>query len=194
MINASQVRTGMALKYEGQPYRVVAADYHPGQGKMGGVLHARLQNLATGTFWEHSFRAELKLEDMPVERQSLEYLYSAGDQCCFMNPDTYEQTEIPRDLIGAQADFLQEGAKLSVDFVDGRPVNVSLPEILEVRIAATAPAMHQQQDSTFKPATLDNGVEIMVPQFVKIGDTIRLDMQTRKYMDRVKTDAKAKGA
>ena len=71
MINASHLRIGTAIRYQGQDYRVVAAEYHPGQGKMGGVTHARLQNLTTGTFWEHSFRSNLKLEDMPMERQSL---------------------------------------------------------------------------------------------------------------------------
>ena len=71
MINASQLRIGTAIRYQGQDYRVAAAEYHPGQGKMGGVTHARLQNLTTGTFWEHSFRSNLKLEDMPMERQSL---------------------------------------------------------------------------------------------------------------------------
>ncbi len=76
--------------------------------------------------------------------------------------------------------------KLAVEFVDGRPVGVLFPDILEVRIADTAPATHQQADSTFKPAKLDNGIDIMVPQFVKTGDVIRLDLATMKYIDRVK--------
>jgi len=71
MISASQLRTGMAITYEGQDYKVVAAEYHPGQGKMGGVTHARLRNLATGAFWEHSFRSDSKLEELLVERQTL---------------------------------------------------------------------------------------------------------------------------
>jgi elongation factor P len=194
MVIASQLRTGMALKYQGQDYRVVAAEYHPGQGKMGGVTHARLQNLATGTFWEHSFRSDLKLEDMPVEKQALEFLYADDDQCFFMNPETYEQTEIARAVVGPLVAFLEAGRKLSVEFVEGRPVSVLFPDVLEMRIAETAPPIHQQQDNTLKPAILDNGVEVMVPQFVKTGDVIRLDPQTIKYLDRVKTDAKAKGA
>ena len=84
MVLASQLRAGMAIGFEGQSYRVVAAEYHPGQGKMGGVTHARLQNIETHTFRELSLRAELKLTDLPVERASLEFLYSDGDQCCFM--------------------------------------------------------------------------------------------------------------
>ncbi len=187
MIAASQLRPGMAIKYQGDDYKVLAADYHPGQGKMGGVTHARLQNLATGTFWEHSFRSDLKLEMIPVERLSMEFLFSDGNQCVFMNPETYEQTEVPAEVIGPQANFLEAGMKLGVELVDGSPVSVLFPDVLEVKIADTAPAMHQQQDSTFKPAKLDNGTEVMVPQFVKAGDMIRLDMHTLKYMDRAKT-------
>src|SRR5207302_10902938 len=154
----------MAIRYPGKSYRVLSADYHPGQGKMGGTAHTRLQNLATGTFWEHGFRSDLKLEDIPVERQTLEYLYDDDEQCCFMNQDTFEQSEVPKALIGARAAFLAPGMELGVEFVEGRPVHVLFPDILEVKIADTAPATHQQVDSTFKPATLENGVEVMVPQ------------------------------
>ena len=187
MITSSQLRTGMAIRYQGQSYRVVAAEYHPGQGKMGGTAHTRLQNLATGTFWEHSFRSDLKLEHIPVERHTLDYLYEDGDQCFFMNPASYEQSEVAKALIGPRVAFLAPGMQLGVEFVEGQPVNVLFPDILEVKIADTAPAMHQQADSTFKPAKLENGIEVMVPQFVKIGDMIRLDLLTMKYMDRVKT-------
>ncbi|HZT38694.1 MAG TPA: elongation factor P [Bryobacteraceae bacterium] len=186
MVSASQLRAGMAIRYEGQSYKVIAADYHPGQGKMSGVTHARLQNLSTGTYWEHSFRSDLKLEDLAVEKQALEFLYADGDQCVFMNPETFEQTEVPEGVVGPRLRFLQPGMKLAVEFVDGRPVGVLFPDILEVRIADTAPATHQQADSTFKPAKLDNGIDIMVPQFVKTGDVIRLDLATMKYIDRVK--------
>ena len=96
MVLASQLRPGMAIAFENQTYRVVAAEYHPGQGKMGGVMHARLQNVDTGTFWEHSFRAELKLQDYTVERRTLEFLYKDGGQCCFMSPENYEQIEVAR--------------------------------------------------------------------------------------------------
>ena len=193
MVTASQLRIGMAIKYEGQRYKVVAAEYHPGQGKMGGATHSRLQNLDTRTFWEHSFRADLKLEEIALEKQALEFLYADGDQCCFMNPETYEQTEVARDSVGEpQAGLLEAGMKLSVEFLEGRPVSVIFPDVLEVRIVDTAAPIHQQQDNTYKPATLANGIGVMVPQFVKTGDAIRLDVGNMKYMDRAKADAKAK--
>jgi elongation factor P len=194
MVVASQMRTGMAIILENQTYRVVGADYHPGQGQMGGATHARLQNIDTGTFREHSFRAELRLQDVPVEKHVLEFLYADANQCCFMDPGNFEQTEIPNAIVGARAAFLEPGMKLGVEFVSGRPVHVLVPDVIEVLIADTAPATRQQADSAFKPAKLANGIEVMVPQFIKAGDMIRLDLETMKYMDRVRPDAKPKNA
>ena len=192
MIVASQLRAGMAIRYEGQAYKVIAAAYHPGQGQMGGSTHVRLQNTGTGTFWEHSFRSELKLEDIAVEKRPLEFLYDDADHCWFMNPENYEQTGVSKAVVGPQAAFLEAGKRVTVEFVEGQPVGVLFPEMLEVSIAETAPPAHQQQDNTLKPAKLSNGVEIMVPQFIKNGDAIRLDLRTMKYMDRVKGDARAR--
>jgi elongation factor P len=194
MINASQLRSGMAIRYEGQTYKVIAAEYHPGQGRMGGQAHARLQNLTTATFWEHSFRSEMKLDEVSLARRPMEFLYTNAGQCCFMDPESYEQIEILNEVVGERAIFLEPGMKLGVEFLEDRPVSVGFPDVLEVKIADTAPPMHQQADSAFKTARLANGVEVMVPQFVKNGDVIRLDLTTRKYMDRAKVEAKVKGA
>ncbi|HXG32092.1 MAG TPA: elongation factor P [Bryobacteraceae bacterium] len=186
MVQASQLRAGMAVRYEGQIYKVLVADYHPGQGKMGGTTHARLKNLATGTLWEHSFRSDLKLEDLPVEKQEMEFLYTDADACYFMNPETFEQVAVPLKVLGSQARFLRPEMRLQVEFVEGQPVSVLFPDIIEVRIADTAPPAHAQQDSTWKEAVLENGVQIMVPQFIKTGDVIRLDVENLKYVDRAK--------
>lgn len=187
MISASQLRAGMAIVYEGQRYKVVAAEYHPGQGKMSGQAHTRLYNLDTGTFWEHSFRSELKLETIPVEKQSLEFLYAAGDLCCFMHPETFEQLEIPIAMAGAQSVLLTPGMKLTVEFVDARPMAIAFPDVVELKVVDTAPPMHQQADSAFKPARLESGLEVMVPQFVKTGDAIRVDAAAMKYVDRARS-------
>jgi elongation factor P len=186
MITASQLRAGMAIRWEGQPYKVVASEYHPGQGKMGGVAHVRLENLATGTFWEHSFRAELKLEEIAVEKRSMTFLYSDDDNCWFMDPESFEQVGVPVSAIGEQRRFLQPDLKLPVEFIEGRPVSVQFPDVIEVRIASTAPPVHAQQDNTWKPAVLDNGVELMVPQFIRAGESIRLALNEMRYMDRVR--------
>jgi elongation factor P len=186
MVLASQLRAGMAIRFEGHEYKVVAADYHPGQGKMGGTTHTRLRNLQTGTFWEHSFRSELKLEQLPLEKKTLEFLYGDERQCCFMDPENFEQTEVPAAILGDQARFLEAGMRLPVEMLNGRPVSVDFPDVLDVRIADTAPPSHQQQMSAFKSAKLENGVEVMVPLFVKPGDVIRLDVANLRYMDRAK--------
>ncbi len=190
MVAASQIRAGMAIRYERQIYRVMNCEYHLGQGKMGGATHVRLKNLGTGTLWEHSFRSDLKLEELSVEKQSFDFLYADGDNCYFMNPETYEQVTIPVDVIGEQARFLYPAMRPPVEFIEGQPVSVLFPDILEVRVTDTTPAMHQQVDSTFKTARLDNGVEIMVPQFIKSGDTIRLELENLKYVDRAKGTAR----
>ncbi len=189
MVLASQLRPGMAVRYEHQDYKVLAADYHPGQGKMGGVLHARLRSLSTGTLWEHSFRAELKLEQLPVEKRPLVYLYSDPDACYFMDQESYDQIAVPVSMIGDQARLLQPDLQLPVEFVEGRPVSVEFPAVLEVKIAGTAPPLHQQ-DGAWKAARLESGIEVMVPSFIKAGDAIRLDVPNLKYMDRVKAAAR----
>ena len=186
MVTASQLRAGMAIRHEGQIYKVLAADYHGGQGKMGGVAHLRLKNLNTGTIWEHSFRADVRLEDLEVEKQPMDFLYADEDQCYFMNPDNYEQVGIAVSVIGPQARFLLPEMRLPVESVEGRPVSVLFPDILEMRVVDTAPPVHQQQDNTLKPARLENDVEVMVPQFIKTGDVVRLDVQNLKYIERAK--------
>ena len=190
MVSASQLRSGMVVRYENQTYRVVAAEYHPGQGKMGGVSHARLKNLSTGTFWEHSFRSELKLEEVASDKRVMTFLYRDGDHCYFMDPDTYEQIAISESMVGPQAVFILPEMRLNIELVEGAPVGVQFPELMEVRIADTAPPIHQQQDSTWKPARLENGMEIMVPHFIKTGDVVRIDVENLKYVDRAKGTTK----
>jgi len=185
MITASQLRPGAAIRYEGQPYKVVAAEYHSGQGKMGGQTHARLLNLVTGTTWAHSFRSELKLEEIRLEKRSLEFLYSSDNHCFFMDPDTFEQIPVDTELVGDRAVFLMPSMRLLVEFLEDRPVGAVFPDSLEVRVTDTAPALHQQQDANFKTAKLESGVEVMVPQFIKTGDVVRIDLTTLRYMDRV---------
>jgi elongation factor P len=186
MVTASQMRAGMAVRFEGQPYKVLVAEYHPGQGKMGGVTHARLKNLSTGTLWEHSFRADLKLEELEVSRQPMDYLYEEGGLCYFMDPETFEQVAVPRPVIGEQAILLQPEMRVAVEIIEGNPVSVAFPDVLEVRVAETAPPIHQQVDNVWKPARLENDLKIMVPPFIKNGDLIRLDVANLKYMDRAK--------
>jgi elongation factor P len=187
MVSAAQLRPGMAIRYEGQVFKVLASEHHGGQGKMGGVTHVSLKNLATGAAWEHSFRAELKLEEVSVEKRPLTFLYADQEFSYFMNPASYDQVEIANAVIGQQIRFLEPDMQVSVEFVEDRPVSILFPDIVEVRIAETAPPAHGQQDNTWKTARLSNGITVMVPPFVKSGDLIRLDVASLKYVDRART-------
>lgn len=186
MLVASHLRAGMAIRHDGQLFKVIKAVYHPGQGKMGGATHAHLRNLETGTLWDHGFRSDLKLEDVTLEKVPMDFLYRDGDQCVFMNPETYDQVEIPASMVGPQAELLQEEMRVTVEFVEERPVAVQFPEVLEVRVAETSAPVHNQQSNTWKSAKLESGVEVKVPQFIKVGDAIRLDVPNMEYMDRAK--------
>ncbi|MBL8295830.1 MAG: hypothetical protein JNN08_28565 [Bryobacterales bacterium] len=185
MILSSQLRPGMAIRFENHTYRVLAADYHSGQGKMGGSCHARLRDIATGTQWEHAFRADLKLEDLPVEKLPYTFVYRDGEDCFLMDPNTFEQISLPASVAGSYADFFEPDLPVTVEFVDGKPVGVLAPDVIEAVIADTAPPIHGS-DQVWKPANLANGVSVMVPPFIKSGDAIRIDLATRRYMDRAK--------
>jgi elongation factor P len=187
MVLASQLRNGMAIQFEGHVYKVLAAEYHSGQGKMGGSTHARLQNLDTGTFRDYSFRAEMKLEDLPLEKRPMDFLYGDESACYFMDPNTCEQEEVPLKIVGERSKLLVPEMRVTVEFLGARAVSVQMPGYLELKVADTAPPSHGGgQDNTWKAAKLENGVEVMVPQFIKAGDAIRVDLDELKYMDRVK--------
>jgi elongation factor P len=130
------------------------------------------------------------LDEVEVQKTPMDFLYEDGGECTFMNPETFDQVSIAASVIGPQAALLQPGMRVSVDFIEAMPTSVLFPDILEVRVAETAPPVHQQTDSVWKPARIENGIEIMVPQFIKPGDTIRFDVANMKYMDRAKGTAK----
>lgn len=191
MITASQLRPGMAIRHQGNLYKVVSSEYHAGQGKMGGVTHTRLRNINTGTFWEHGFRADEKLEDVPLEKQPMDFLYSDATDLYFMNPETFEQVSVARSAVGAAERFLRPEMRVPVEFFGGRPISVLLPDIVEIRVASTADAAHTQGDNTWKPARLENEMEVMVPQFIRSGETIRVDVHTGKYVERAREGKRA---
>ena len=187
MVYASQLRPGMAIRHEGQGYEVLSAYYHPGQGKMGGVTHTRLRNVLTGSLWEVNLRADLKMEELAIEKKVMEFIYRDGGACCFMDLENYEQIEIPNSSIGPKGRFLIPEMQVSVEMLEGKPLNVIIPDIVEIRVSTTTAPTHQQQDSTLKSAQLENGIEMMVPQFVKSGDVIRVSIENLKYVERVKS-------
>ncbi len=190
MVIASQLRPGMVLKIGNDIFKVFESTYHLGQGKMPGSVHARAHNVISGTLKEFRFRPEERLEETQLQRQDMEFLYADADSVTFMNPATYDQVSIPQEAIGPATKFLQPDMKVPVEFYEGQPVSIAFPPIVEAKIATTAQPVHQQQDNTLKPATLENGLEIMVPQFIKPGEIVRVEVATEKYVDRVRFDSK----
>jgi elongation factor P len=123
----------------------------------------------------------------------MEYLYSDAENCIFMSPVSFEQVEVPRAALGPAEKFLNEGTKLPVEFFEGRPISIVFPDIVEARITETSPPMHSGQDSTWKQARLENGVQIQVPLFIAPGELVRVDVRTSRYVERVR-EVKKRGA
>jgi len=189
MLPASGLRAGMAVRVEGVLYKLIGAEYHGGGGKMGGVTHAKLRNLETGTLREWRFRGDQVVQEVLPERQVMQYLYGDGDTSYFMHVETFEQIGIHNRRIGRAVPFLKEDMTLSVEFFDGQPMSIVFPDIVEVRVAETAPPVHTQgNDNVWKEARLENGVGVMVPPFIAPGETIRVEIETGKYVERAKTD------
>jgi len=190
MVIASELKPGMVIRSEGQVYKVLDVESKAGAAKMGGVVKATLSNLHTSRLLENHFRPQERLQDLELQRYNMEFLYSGEGSSTFMNPVTFEQVEIASEMIGPAKEFLQPGIELPVDFFEGKPVNVVLPQIVEARIETTAPPIHAQQDSAWKEATLENGLQIRVPLFIAPGETVRVEVKTGRYVDRVRAERK----
>lgn len=190
MINASELERGMVVRVEGQIYRVLEVEAKAAAAKLGGVVKAELSNVKTGRLWDVHFRPQERLEDLPVDRRNMEFLFRGGEICTFMDPNSFEQIEVPADIVGPAAAFLRSGTAVPVEFFDGRPIYAMVPDIVEARVVQTAPPAHSQQDSAWKEATLENGVSIRVPLFIASDDRVRVDLRTGRYLERVHTDRK----
>jgi elongation factor P len=188
MVSASELKPGMLIRIEGEIYRVLEAEVRAGTAKLGGVVKSKLRNVESERLWEPHFRLEERLEDLELERRSMEFLYGTGETCTFMDAENFEQIEIPQNLIGPAVDFLQSGMRVPVELFEGRAINVVVPDILEARVASTAAPAHQQQDGAWKEAVLENGVKIRVPLFIAPGDMVRVDMKSGRYLERARTE------
>lgn len=184
---ATEMRGGMVIRLERGLHRVIQADYHVGGGKMPGVVHAKLRNVRTSSFTERRFRPDERFEEVSLVRQMMEFLYADADQCTFMNPLTYEQVSLARESLGPFFRFLKPNQLLQVEFLDGMPIEVVYPPTVDLKVEATPEPVHTQHDSNvFKSARLENGMEVLVPQFIKPGDLVRIEVGSGKYLERVK--------
>ncbi len=185
MAIASDIRTGAVIRLDNQLYKVVEADTHSGGARAGTIVHMKLHSLSTRTMTERRFPPGEKVDVLSLDRVKMQYLYSKGDSFTFMNPQTYEQIEISRQIIGPVAGFLKENDDVEVEFFEDKPLSVTYQEIVELKIVNTGEGIRGQSDSTFKEAALENGMKLLVPQFVVEGDIVRVAVKTGKYLARV---------
>jgi len=190
MVSASELKEGMFIRIEREIYEVLEAESRAGAAKLGGVVKTKLRNVIGGRMWEPHFRPDERLDDLELEQQTMEFLFSDADTCTFMNPQNFEQIEIPRDLLGTAEQFLQPGMQLPLQFFEGRPISALFPDVMEARVANTAPPAHSQQDSTWKEATLENGLRIRVPLFIAAGEVVRVEVKTGRYVERTRGERK----
>jgi elongation factor P len=154
---------------------------------MHGAVRAKLRNLRTAHVTERRFRQDERFEEVSLERQKMEFLYEDGELCTFMHPETYEQMSLSKESLGPFLPFLTPNQTVQVEIFEGNPVEVVYPPAVELRVESTPDPIRTHDDSNvFKIATLENGVEVLVPQFVKTGDVVRVEVETGKYAGRAK--------
>ena len=184
--SANDLRKGNVVILDGTPCKVMEFERNqPGKG--GAIVQTRLRNLVTGSSFEHRFRSNENVERAVLDQHDMDYLYSDGEMHHFMNSKTFEQIAMSDDDLGDAAKWLMEGLTIEVEFFDGSPIGVLLPQSLELEITETEPVMKGATASNSnKPATLENGVTLYVPPFMKAGEKIRVNPREEKYMERVK--------
>jgi elongation factor P len=185
-IPATQIRRGMVIVFENDPCRITEFRHHT-PGNLRAMVQAKLKNLRTGANFEHRFRAADSIHPASMETQELEYLYDAGGTYHFMNIQNYDQLELDEETLGDNAPWMQPGMRIQAEFYNGNPVGLKLPNSMTLEVVETAPVMKTATKSaSAKPARLENGVTINVPEFVATGDRIKVNPTTGEYQERAK--------
>ncbi|MFQ5876763.1 MAG: elongation factor P [Acidobacteriota bacterium] len=186
MIQATQLRAGMAILLDGTLCRVLSVQ-HITPGNKRGMVQAKLRNMATGTSFEHRFRSGDTVERAELEQHEMQFLYASGEEFHFMNTETYEQVGIRREDLGDAVLYLVPEVRALVEFHGQRPVGIEPPKTVDLRVVDTPPGLRgATATNSPKPATLETGLQIQVPQFVEVGEVVRVDTAERKYLDRVR--------
>jgi elongation factor P len=187
MIAATQIKRGMAIKLNGELYRVFSFQ-HITPGNWRGMVQTKLKSVKSGSIVEHRFRSEDRVEQAYMETREVEYLYSDGTDYYFMNTENFEQFHLPVDLLEDAVPYLIPNIRLQVEYYEQRPIGVELPPSVELRVVSTEPGLRGATVSNVtKPATMETGLVIQVPPFVNEGELIRVDTAEGKYMERVKS-------
>ncbi len=183
-IPATQMRPGMIIKHNNDLHSVFSVE-HRTPGNLRAFIQAKLRNLRTGAMFEHRFRSGDAIEKITVDEETMEYLYQEGDNYVFMNTETYEQLHLGRDILGDAVDYLTPNLQIRVEFFDGKPVGVELPQTVELTVLETEPGLKSATASSVtKPAKTETGLVVQVPPFVNEGDKIRVDTSEGAYLSR----------
>lgn len=186
MIQATQLRPGMIILYENDLFRVTAI-HHLTPGNKRGFMQTKMKNLKTGIGTEKKFRSEDRLEQAMLDSRAMQYLYAEGDLHTFMDTQNYEQTSLSAEEIGDLLQFLLPNQVVEIQLYDGRPVGISLPSTVELKVVETEPSFKGATASaSYKPAKLETGVTVQVPPFIQVGDKVRVDPSERTYLERIK--------
>lgn len=183
-ISGVDIRPGNIIEYEGGIWRAVKTQ-HTQPGKGGAYMQVEMKNLIDGRKTNVRFRSAEVVERVRLDTKDFQYLYAEGDQLVFMDKENYDQVQLPRDLLGDAAAFLQDGMDVTMELYEDRPISVQLPEQVEATIMeADAVVKGQTASSSYKPAILDNGVRIMVPPHIGTGTRVIVDVYEQSYVRR----------
>ncbi|PID32209.1 elongation factor P [Candidatus Saccharibacteria bacterium] len=182
----TDLKRGQVFQMDGVPYKVV--DYaQKVMGRGGSIVNVKIKSLLDGKVLDRTFKGNEAIEPADVTYQSVQYLYNDGSQYCFMNQDSFEQFEVPADLVGDGSGYLKEGDVVTLQFFDGRAISVDLPKNVPLRVVYTEDVVKgDTTSSVLKDAELETGITIKVPAFVKKDDVVSVDTATGAYRERVR--------
>lgn len=183
-VAGNEVRPGMVIEHEGQLWSVVKCQsVKPGKG--GAYNQVELKNILNGSKLNERFRSAETVEEVQLERRDFQYLYASGDMLAFMDKETYEQIELASDFVGDRAQFLQDGMKCVLKLYEGRPIGISIPLQVILTITEADPTTRgQTAASSYKSATLENGLRILVPPFIEAGTRVIVSTDDGSYVKR----------
>ena len=185
MITPNDFKPGLTIQLAGRVLQVVSADHHK-QGRGDAVVRTRLRDVESGDTFQKTFRSNESIERAHVERRDFQYLYSTGASYMFMDTEDYEQRELTRELLGDNVKWLKESETVQLALYRSKIIDLEVAKTVDRRVVQTDPGLRGDtaQGGT-KPATIEGGAVVTVPLFVQIGDVIRVDTGTGKYVTRV---------
>ena len=184
-INAGEIRVGMLLEYKNDLWQVLKTQ-HVKPGKGGAFAQVEMKSLNKNTKLNERFRSSETVEKASLEETIHNYLYEDENNYFFMEPKSFEQIEIKKEIVGEKGKLLTENLEVSVNFYDNNPISIDLPNQVSCKIETTDAALKGQTiSSSYKPAILDNGLSIQVPPFIEAGDEIIIDTRTLEYIKKI---------